>query len=149
MRFWDSSAAVPLVFREPTSDSLSDLLSEDVEMAVWWGTWAECAVTISRLKRDGYLNEESEQETRAALDGLAEDWVEIEPVDDMRLLASLLSKDHPLKTAAALQLAAALRWCEGDTNGTGFVCLDERLRRAAEDEGFCVLPEPPDEEGDP
>ena len=138
---------MPLIFREPTSDSLSNLLSEDVEMAVWWGTWAERAVTISRLKRDGHLNEESERETRVALDGLAADWAEIEPEDDMRLLAALLSKDYPLKTADALQLAAALRWCEGDTSGIGFVCLDERLRRAASDEGFRVLPSPL-EEGD-
>ena len=110
---------------------------------MWWGTWAECAVTISRLKGDGALDEESEQETRAALDGLASDWVEIEPIDDMRLLASLVSKDHSLKTADALQLAAPLRWCEGETSGAAFVCLDERLRRAAEDEGFSELFGPP------
>ncbi len=110
-------------------------------MAVWWGTWAECAVTISRLKRDGHLNEESERETRTALDGLAAHWAEIEPEDDTRLLAALLSKDYALKTADALQLAAAFRWCEGDTSGKGFVCLDERLRRAARAEGFIVLPE--------
>ena len=59
----------------------------------------------------------------------------------MRLLASLLSRDHPLKTADALQLAAALRWCEGDTMNASFVCLDNRLRGAALDEGFNVLPE--------
>ena len=140
MRYWDSSAVVPLIFEEPTSELLNDLLMRDAEIAVWWGTWAECAVTTSRLKRDGNLDEQSEQETRAALDGLATDWVEIEPIDDMRLLASLPSKDHPLKTADALQLAAALRWCEGDTSGADFVCLDERLRRAASDEGFDVMP---------
>lgn len=109
-------------------------------MAVWWGTWAECAVTVSRLKRDGELDERSEEETRAALDGLASDWMEIEPVDDMRLLASLVSKDHPLKAADSFQLAAALRWREGETERAGFVCLDRTLRRAARDEGFDVLP---------
>ena len=122
------------------SGPLEALLTGDVEIAVWWGTWTECAVTISRLKRDGDLDEEYEQETRAALDGLAVDWTEIEPTIDIRLLASLLSKDHPLGTADALQLAAALRWREGDTNGTRFVCLDNRLRRAARDEGSQVLP---------
>jgi uncharacterized protein len=140
LKFWDSSAVIPLIFEESMSEPLDVLLTEDIEIAVWWGTWAECAVTISRLKRDGDLDEEYEQETRAALDGLAVDWTEIEPTDDMRLLASLLSKDHPLKTADALQLAAGLRWCEGDTSGRHFVCLDDRLRRAAWDEGFQVLP---------
>ena len=141
MRFWDSSATVPLIFREQTSESLNALLAEDVEMVVWWGTRAECAVTISRLRRAVMLVEESEQETRAALDGLAANWTETGPADDMRLLASLMSKVHPLKTADALQLAAALRWCEGDTSGAGFVCMDGQLRRAALTEGFSVLPE--------
>ncbi len=109
-------------------------------MTVWWSTWTECAVTISRLKRDGHLDEESERETRGALDLLATDWTDMEPADDMRLLASILSKAHPLKTADALQLAAALRWCEGDTASSGFVCLDDQLCRAAQDEGFDVLP---------
>ena len=78
---------------------------------------------------------------RVVLDDLAADWAEVDPENDMRLLASLLSKDHPLKTADALQLAAALRWCEGDTVGAGFVCLDKRLRHAAQAEGFEILPE--------
>jgi predicted nucleic acid-binding protein len=129
------------------SELLDQILTGDTEIAVWWGTWAERAVTISRLGRDGTLDEESEQVTRAALDGLAAGWTEIDPTDGLRLLASLLSKDHPLETADALQLAAALRWAEGDTSSAGFVFLDDRLRRAAEDEGFRVLPETVEEGG--
>ncbi len=110
-------------------------------MTVWWVTWAECAITVSRLKREDALDEDSEGETRAALEVLASNWTEIEPTDDIRLSAAVLSQDHPPKTADTLQLAAALRWCEGDTSGTGFVCLDDRLRRAAREEGFSVLPE--------
>ena len=132
---------LPLIFREATSEQIANLARDDSDIAVWWGTWAECAVVISRLRREGFLTEESEQDTRAVLDDLAFEWTEMDPEDDMRLLASFLSKDHPLKTADALQLAAALRWCEGDTSGTDFVCLDDRLRRAAGDEGFDVLPE--------
>ena len=110
-------------------------------MVVWWGTWTECAVALSRLRREAYFDEESEQEARAVLDGLVADWTEVDPEDDLRLLASLLSKELPLKTADALQLAAALRWCEGDLRDKGFVCLDNQLRRAAEYEGFDVLPD--------
>lgn len=136
---------LPLVFEEAASATAAGLLAEDGDMAVWWGTWAECAVAISRLGREGKLDEEDEEETRAVLDLLAGTWLETRPTDDLRLLAVLLSRSYPLKAADALQFAAALRWCEGDTNGTGFVCLDERLRRAARYEGFDVLPE----EGDP
>ncbi len=110
-------------------------------MTVWWGTWAECAVAISRLKREGGLDEAEEENARSVLDLLAETWSEIEPTDDMRLLAAIVSKDHPLKAADSLQLAAALRWCEGDAAGKNFVCLDRTLRRAASVEGFDVSPE--------
>ena len=114
-------------------------------MVVWWGTWPECAVAISRLRREGRLEDETEEETRVALDQLAEDWAEVRPTEEVRLLAVLLSKDRPLKTADTLQLAAALRGCEGDASGEGFVCLDGRLRQAASDEGFLVLTELPEE----
>lgn len=87
------------------------------------------------------MNEEGEEETHIALDRLSENWQEIEPTNELRLLAMLVSRDHPLKAADCLQLATALRWCEGNTDEAGFVCLDNRLRRAAEDEGFSVLPE--------
>ncbi len=110
-------------------------------MTVWWGTRTECAIAISRLKREGSWDEEYEERARTRLDRLAEGWVEVEPANDLRLLAMLVSKDYPLKAADALRLAATLRWCEGSTDGAVFVCLDNRLHRAAEDEGFDVLPE--------
>ena len=133
---------MPLIVTQPTtSATVAGLLREDSEIAVWWGTWIECAVAISRLRREDSLDEEDQERTRSVLDLIAEVWTEIPPTSDIRLLAVLLSKDHPLKAADALQLAAALRWCEGDTRGTAFVCLDDRLRRAASTEGFRVLPE--------
>ena len=132
---------LPLIVREATSATVAGLLGEDGDMAVWWGSWAETSVAISRLRREGVLGEETEEEARSRLDLLASTWRETLPTDGLRLLAVLLSRSHPLKAADCFQLAAALRWCEGDTNRMGFVCLDEKLRGAAEDEGFGVLPE--------
>jgi predicted nucleic acid-binding protein len=136
-----------LISEETYSAPVSRLLSEDDEVVVWWGTWVECAVAISRLSREGRLDEEAEEEARIVLNGLTDNWTEIRPTDELRILAALVSEDYSLKAADALQLASALRWCEGDTRGRRFVCLDDRLRRAASDEGFRVLPSP-SEEGD-
>ncbi|MGI8866743.1 MAG: type II toxin-antitoxin system VapC family toxin [Rubrobacteraceae bacterium] len=141
MKFWDSSAVIPLIFEEPTSAILRALLTEDTDMVIWWGTWIECSVTVSRLRREEVLDDSGQEGTRAALDALATGWLEIEPIDELRLLAMLVSKTHPLKAADCLQLTAALRWCEGDTEDRDFVCLDRQLRRIVEDEGFYVLPE--------
>lgn len=137
---------VPLIAIQPDSEKLDELLREDDELAVWWGTWVECAVAISRLSREGRLTGEDEEVARAALDRLAEDWREVQPTDEARSLAALLSIAHPLKAADTLQLAAAFVWRESNADGEKFVCLDERLRRAASREGFDVLPE---EEGQP
>lgn len=118
-----------------------DLLLEDDGITVWWGTWVECAVAVNRLGREGKLSEELEEEARFRLDRLADGWTEIQPTDDLRLLASLVAKEHTLKAADAFQLAAALRWCEGEIDGANFVRLDNQLRRAVADEGFDLLPE--------
>lgn len=131
---------IPLIFEEPTSTTLNELLIEDGDVVVWWGTWIECSVTVSRLRRENKLAEAGEEEVRLSLAELSADWQEIELAEDLRLLAILVSKAHPLKAADCLQLAAALRWCEGNTESTSFVCLDNRLRQAAEGEGFDVTP---------
>jgi uncharacterized protein len=145
LRLWDSWALVPLILEETSSAPVSRLLSEDDEVVVWWGTWVECAVAISRPSREGRLDEEAEEEARTVLNGLTDNWTKIRPTDELRILAALVSEGYSLKAADALQLAAALRWCEGDTRGRGFVCLDDSLRRAVSDEGFRVLPSPPQE----
>ncbi|HEX6709829.1 MAG TPA: hypothetical protein VF068_05800 [Rubrobacter sp.] len=84
---------IPLFSEEAASDTISALLREDREIAVWWGTWAECTVAISRFVRENKLNEDDEATARFTL------------------------------------------------NHLGFICLDNQLRRAAEYEGFEVLPE--------
>jgi predicted nucleic acid-binding protein len=130
---------------EPMSEALSRILHEDDSVAVWWGTWVECAVAISRLLREDRLSGDGEEEARGALDLLAGVWREVQPTHEVRSLAALLSRRHPLKAADALQLAAAYVWRESTVEGRDFVCLDERLRRAAQEEEFRVLPESPDE----
>ncbi len=96
---------------------------------------------ISRQKRERGFDDETEEAARARLDRLAKDWYEVEPTGDLRPLAMIVSRDHHLKAADCLQLASALRWCEGNTTDAGFASLDDQLRRAAQDEGFGLLPE--------
>ena len=64
----------------------------------------------------------------------------IAPSNRVRERAGRLLATHPLRAADALQLAAALVWCDEAPQGETFVCLDERLSAAARREGFAVLP---------
>ncbi len=61
--------------------------------------------------------------------------------EEVRRRAGRLLAVHPLRAADALQLAAALVFCEDDPTGESFVCLDDRLREAALREGFKLLPD--------
>jgi len=64
----------------------------------------------------------------------------VAPTDELRRRAARLVAVHPLRAADALQLAAALLWCEEQPHTEGFVSLDDRLRDAARNEGFDVKP---------
>ncbi len=140
MRFWDSSAIIPLCMNETSSEIIKNLARTDEDLFVWWATRIECISAMARRRRDGVLAINSEQLARAALAALAGEWSEIQPTEFVRHRAERLLMVHPLRAADALQLAAALLWTEEATSGAEFVCLDQNLRAAASKEGFTVLP---------
>jgi hypothetical protein len=42
MRFWDSSAIVPLLATQPATPVAEALLEGDTQLLVWWGASGEC-----------------------------------------------------------------------------------------------------------
>ena len=140
MRFWDSSAIIPLCLKEKTSEALKGLLKDDEDIVVWWTTRIECLSALSRRQREGVLPSGDEAKARAVLSVLSATWSEIQPTEAMRLRAERLLSIHPLRAADALQLASALIWAQETPRGLGFVCLDQNLREGALKEGFSVLP---------
>ena len=47
MKFWDSSAIIPLCLKEPASDTVQPLLKADPDIVVWWGARVECRSAFS------------------------------------------------------------------------------------------------------
>jgi uncharacterized protein len=139
VRFWDTSAVVPLLLDQEASGAVRPLLETDAEMAAWWGTPVECASAIARVRREGLITVEDEALTLDLLGVLREAWLEILPSVELREEAMRLLRVHPLKAADALQLAAVLVWA-GSPRGGELVTLDEGLALAARLEGFRVLP---------
>jgi len=137
MKFWDSSAVVPLLVDEEMSNVMVAKVREDRELIVWWGTPVECASAIARLERDGAPGPRV-TEAFARLDELTAAWMEVEPHRDVRDVARRLLRVHPLRAADALQLAAAYVAAERRPSTLEIVTLDDRVRRAAEREGFVV-----------
>jgi predicted nucleic acid-binding protein len=140
VRFWDASAMVPLLVAERWSEEIGDLLREDSAMVVWWGSRVECVSALRRLERKDQLDASAVREALALLDTLADAWSEVVPSEALRAQAERALAVHPLRSADALQLAAALTWRRGPARPAGLVCLDEPLRDAASREGFALLP---------
>lgn len=141
MKFWDTSAVVPLCVQEPNSATAREILTGDTAMVVWWGTRTECISALARRRREGVLTQADERAARQVMNVLAQAWMEIQPSETLRNLAERLLAVHTLKTADALQLAAAILSCRQVTAGQGLVAFDQRLRAAGYREGFAVLPE--------
>lgn len=138
MRFWDSSALVPLLAHEAATSRMSALYTADAEVVVWWATRVECASAIARVEREDGLNSESVAEAFRRLDAMAPSWIEIEPTDEVRETARRYLRVHPLRSGDALQLAAAFVASERRPPTLALLTLDERLRAAAAKEGFLV-----------
>ncbi len=140
MRYWDSSAMVPLLVSQRHSEALVGLVASDNNLITWWGTRVECVSALARLGREGGLDPIGLRDALRRLRELALGWSELSPSEPVRHLAEALLLRHPLRAADALQLAAALDASSRYAGGLTLVCLDDRLREGAVREGLDVLP---------
>jgi predicted nucleic acid-binding protein len=138
MRFWDSSALVPIVVREPNTPSVRALLESDPEVVLWWAARVECESAVARQRREGLLSSEGEAQARRVLERFFQVAGEVPATDRVRDSAIRLLRVHTLRAADALHLAAALTWADGPPAGRELVTFDERLADAASREGFSV-----------
>jgi len=140
MRFWDTSAIVPLCVNEPMSQKVTRLLKDDEGMVVWWATRVECVSALSRRFREGSLDATGLGQATAVLNSAVERWTEVQPVAAVRDVAERLLRVHSLRAADAFQLAAAFIWAGGSPRDCAIVCLDKVIRDVAVREGFILLP---------
>ncbi len=139
MKFWDSSAIVPLVVDEPRTSSCRRVLRDDPGQVVWYFTEIEVISALTRLERRGALEADARQQAERELAKFMSKWTEIDTIEPVRGEAARILRVHPLRAADALQLAAARVACDGKPRRRGFVTLDDALFVAAEKEGFDAL----------
>lgn len=138
MRFWDTSALACLFVEDPRTKVVVGLIERDEAVAVWWSTYVECWSAVARRRRQNRLPRAAEEYAARWIDLLRKSSCEIAPCEEIRGQARRLLNVHPLRSADALQLAAAIQW-SGHGGGGEFVCFDERLADAARREGFDVV----------
>jgi predicted nucleic acid-binding protein len=95
--------------------------------------------TICRLRRNQEISDPEKQAALVRLRTLSFGWREMLPDDSLRELARDSLEKYPLRTADALQLAAALTWCQQRPRKRVFITADRRLAEAAGSAGFTVL----------
>lgn len=142
MRYWDASALVPLVVAEKGSDDVRGWLADDPHIVTWVWTEVEMASAVERRTREGSLTKAQRRATLKRIADLAAAWDEVTEVLAVRSLALSLLSRHPLRSADAAQLAAALLVSAATPAKMTFVCLDDNLGTAAEQEGLTPLPTP-------
>jgi uncharacterized protein len=145
MKFWDSSAIVPLLLAEPATKAMQTLASKDPGMLVWCASEVECASALACLEREDALEDSAVRQAFERLRHLAGAWHEIDPSDSIREAAVRFLRVHSLRAADALQLAAAYVAAERRPPSLEIITLDDRLAAAARKEGFDVIEVAPTE----
>ena len=133
--FWDSSALVPLCVRQSITPRAIALYKLH-DAVVWWATPVEITSALARLVRMKQLDPSDWNRARKLAKRLADSWSVIQPSDALRAKALKLVDLYDLRAADALQLAAALEWCEDAPPGRVVLTDAQKLRDAAVLGGF-------------
>ncbi len=140
MIFWDSSALLPLIVQEDTSDGLIQLQKENPSILIWTLTPIEVISALCRLERMAQMSSDNLEKALQHWEILQASLHVVKEIESVKQRAIRLLKNHSLRAADSLQLAAALVAFSDHPQSQSFVCLDERLSQAAKKEGFKILP---------
>jgi predicted nucleic acid-binding protein len=140
LRYWDSSALIPLLLTEPRTPEILEIYRQDPAMAVWCLTPYEIWAAIARRRKEGRLRSPDIRTLRVRLSALARDWTVIRDPDAIGKTAYRILDVHGLGPAQAIQISAALAIVGGSADEIPFVTLDDRVAQAAIAEGLSIMP---------
>jgi hypothetical protein len=140
MRFWDSSALVPLLVEEAGTADMRRTFAEDPGVVVWALTPLEILSALRRRRRAGEISEKDFEAAEVSFRDLERSWSPIADLEHVERRARRMLAVHALRVADAAQLAAALVACRERPDLLPFLTLDGNLGEAARREGFAVLP---------
>lgn len=139
MRFWDTSALVPLILDEPSSTRMRAIFADDPDILTSAFTTIEIASAVWRRRHAEQLPLAAHQEADELFATLSMTWTELAVSQDAIDSAIGTMSRQTLRAGDALQLGTALI-AAGRASKLEFVTLDEDLKAAARAEGFPVLP---------
>lgn len=137
--FWDTSALIPVFFKEDSSKILSNLFVERVENVIWDLTPIEIFSALCRRQRQKEISTEEFDRAWRAWQLIESKVYQVRSYESVKDRAVRILRIHPLKAADAMQLAAALVSTKEISQGHYFFTLDRSLCEAANKEGFSVI----------
>ncbi len=141
MRFWDSSAIIPLLVLEDKTEYCISAFQTDKEIMVWTMSKVEVFSALCRSFRENTLTEGTFELAKKRMTDLFDIAFEIVSISKVKERALRLLQVHTLKAADALQLASVLVATQEVTSKLPIMCFDERLKQAAKREGFAINPD--------
>jgi len=135
--FWDSSALVPLCVAQPQT-AKARMLYGSYGIVAWWATQVEIMSGLTRLDRTRQIDHDRFLIGKQIAQEIVRGWLSVGSTGSIAAVACSLLEMHPLRAADAMQLAAALEWCEGKPKGNVFLTFDKRLSEAAGLAGFAL-----------
>lgn len=141
MRFWDSSAIVPLLVLEKETEQCIKAFQSDQGIMVWTLSKVEVFSALCRRLREGAVKEIDFESAKKRTNDFFDMAFEIISVPKVKDRAIRLLQVHPLRAADALQLASVLVATQEDTSRVSIMSFDERVILAAKREGFTVNPD--------
>jgi uncharacterized protein len=139
VRFWDTSALIPLIVSERGTGRAERWLRDDPDVVVWTLTRVELLSALARRRREEPQSARRLLSARREILTAWDRWSEVTAVERVRRYAERVVESHAIKAADALQIAAALVAAEDNPASLDFVTLDSNQAVAAEREGFRVL----------
>lgn len=139
MKFWDTSALVPLITKEERTPDCQRIIGTDRNVAVSFITPLELTSTIWKRGRR-WIDQAAFRRSLFKIAEFESNWTNVDDAEDILKLARQLITLYVLRSSDAIQLAAALHLVDDHPEDLPFVSLDNDLRRAARSEGFAVLP---------
>ena len=139
MRFWDSSALLPLFVAERSTAEMRELAELDSDIIVWTLTFVELISSVWRREPGAYPDIHRAEAARriSAADGK---WFKVSGIRAVIAVSKDVANRRRLRAGDTLQLSAAIVASDGHPASLPFVTLDRDLASAARAEGFPVLP---------
>jgi uncharacterized protein len=108
MKFWDSSAIIPLLVPEQQSDSCLEILKGDRDILLWCMSRVKVISALTRRLREKALIFDQFQAAKMRFYQILESAYQITAIEKVMNRAVRLLEVHPLRTADACQLASGL-----------------------------------------